>query len=61
MAAKGKVGREKKDWEIGISRCELLCIGWINNKALLYSMENYIQYPTINYNGKGHKKEYIYV
>ena len=44
MAAKGKVGR-KTDWEIGISRYELICIGWINNKVLLYSMGNYIQYP----------------
>ena len=23
-------------WEIGISRCKLLSIGWINNKVLLY-------------------------
>ena len=61
MAAKRKVGRKKKDWEIGIRRCKLLCIGWINNKVLLYSTGNYIQYTIINYNGKGHKKEYIYM
>ena len=24
------------DWEFEISRCKLLHIGWINNKALLY-------------------------
>ena len=23
------------DWEVGVSRCKLLCIGWINNKVLL--------------------------
>ena len=26
------------DWEFGISRCKLLYIGWINNKALPYSI-----------------------
>ena len=35
------------DW-----RCKLLYIGWINNKVLLYSIGNYIQYPVINHNGK---------
>ena len=50
-----------KDWEFGISRRKLLYIGWINNKALLYSTGNYIQYPVINHNGKEYKKEYIYV
>ena len=31
------------DWEFGISRCKLLCIEWINNKVILYSIGNYIQ------------------
>ena len=39
-----------KEWECGISRCELLYIGWINSKVLLYSTGNYIQYPVINHN-----------
>ena len=39
-------------------RCKLLHIGWINNKVLLYSTGDYIQYPRINYNGKEY---YIYV
>ena len=33
------------NWEFGISRCKLLHIEWINNKVLLYSTGNYIQYP----------------
>ena len=37
------------DWEFGISRCKLLYIGWINNKVLLYSTGNYIQYPVVNH------------
>ena len=35
-------------------------IRWINNKVLLYSIENYIQYPLINYSGKEYKKGYMY-
>ena len=49
------------DWEFGISRCKLLYIEWINNKVLLYSTGNYIQYPVINHNGKEYEKEYIYI
>ena len=49
------------DWEFGVSRCELSYIEWINNKVLLYSTGNYIQYPVINHNGKEYEKEYIYV
>ena len=43
--------------EVGISRCKLLCIGWIHNKVLLYSTENYIHYTTINHNGKEYLKK----
>ena len=46
------VGRGKKGLEFEISRCKQLCIGWINNKVLLYDKGNYIQYPVINHNGK---------
>ena len=48
-------------WEFGISRCKLVYIGWINNKVLLYSTGNYIQYPVINHNTKEYEKEYVYV
>ena len=52
----------RKYWELGISRCKLLYIGWINNKVLLYSTGDYIQYPVINHNGKEYKKNiYMYV
>ena len=49
------------EWEAGISRCQVLYTEWINNKVLLYSTENYIQYPVINHNGKEYKKERIYI
>ena len=33
-----------KGWEFGVSRCKLVYIEWINNKVLLHSTGNYIQY-----------------
>ena len=52
-------GGKGMDWEFGISRRKLLCIGWINYKVLLYSAGNYIQYPVISHNGKEYEKQYI--
>ena len=46
-----------RGWEFVISRCKLLYIEWIDNKVLLYSTGNYIQYPWINHNGKEYEKE----
>ena len=46
----GLGGGGGKEWEFGVSRCKLVYIGWINNKVLLYSTGNYIQYPVINHN-----------
>ena len=48
----------------GVSGCKLLCTEWVNNKVLLYSAENYIQYPMINHNGQEYKSNvcvYIYI
>ena len=50
VVAKGEEGWGGKVSEFGISRCKLLYIVWRNNKVLLYSTSNYIQYPMINYN-----------
>ena len=64
MVAKGegrKGGGEGMDREFGISRCKLLYREWINNKVLLYSTGNYVQYPVINYIGKEYEKECIYI
>ena len=55
------VGRGGKEWEFGINRGKLLCVEWINNKILLYSTGNYIQYSVTNHNGKEYEKEYIYI
>ena len=35
VVAKGEGARGGRDWELGIGRCKLLCIGWVNNKVLL--------------------------
>ena len=44
------------EWEFGV-RGKLLTNRMDNNKVLLYSTKNYIQYPVINHNGK----IYIYI
>ena len=43
--------------EFGINRHTLLYIKSINNKGLMYSTGNYIQYLVIIYNGKEYEKE----
>ena len=50
--AKGDGAGGGMEWEVGVSRCKLLCREWINNKILLYSTGNYIQYPVINHSRK---------
>lgn len=47
------------EWEVGISRCELSYTEWINNKVLMYSTENYIQYLMIKHSRKEQKRIYI--
>ena len=37
-----------------VSRCKLLYIEWANNN--MEKIDNYIQYPRINQNGKENKK-----
>ena len=51
-----------KDW-IGVwdSRGKLAYKEWINNKVLLYSTGNYVQYPVINQNGQEYKTECAYI
>ena len=60
MVVKGAEGGGGEDWEFGISGCKVVYIGWINNKVLLYSTGNCIQYLVINHKGKEYKK-YIYI
>ena len=38
VIAKGEESGGGKDWELGVSWCQLLYIGWMNNKVLLYSI-----------------------
>ena len=61
MVAKGEGGGGGLDWEFGISRCKLLYIEWINNKALLYSTGNSTQYSVITYQGKEPEKKIRYI
>ena len=47
------------DWEFGVVK--LLCIGWINNKVLLHSTGNCIQYLGINHNGNEYTTKCVYI
>ena len=61
MVAKGKGVRGGMEWEVGVSRHKLLYMEWINNKDLLHSTGDYIQYLVINCNVKYQKKNiYVY-
>ena len=59
LVAKGNGGG--MDWVSEVSRCKLLHIEQINNKALLCSPGNDTQYPVINHDVKEYKEECIYV
>ena len=36
-------GRNRMDWEFGVSGCKLLHLEWISNELLLYSTGSYVQ------------------
>ena len=47
------------DWDFGIGRCKFLHSEWINNKVLMYSTGNYIQYSVMKHNGTEDKKKRV--
>ena len=59
MVAKGAGGKRGINREFGTNRCKLVYIEWINTKVLLYSKENYIQYPVIHPDGKEYDNECV--
>jgi len=61
VVAKGEVGWEGMEWEFEVNRWKLLYTEWVNNKALLYSTGNCIQYSVINLMEKNILKECIYI
>ena len=61
VVAKGMGKEEGRIGSLGVSRCKLLYTGWINNKFLLYTTGNSIQYPVINHKVKDYKREGIYM
>ena len=50
VVAKRELAGGEVEWEVGLARCKVLYIEWINNKVLLYSKESYIQYPMMEKN-----------
>ena len=56
----GGGGWEREGWGVWDQQMQTIIYRWINNKVLLYSIANHIQYPMINHIGKGYfKKVYI--
>ena len=62
--------RNEGAWEVGVSRCKLLSVKRVNNKVLLCSIGNCIQYPypMVKHNGEEYYKRmcvcvntYIYI
>ena len=51
MVTRGERKR-RINWEFVINRYPLLYIKQMNNRDLLYSTRNYVQYYVITYNGK---------
>ena len=49
------------DWEFGVGRCKVLHLERINNKLLMYSRGNYIQYTVIDQMEKNILKVCIYI
>ena len=59
MVAKGEGGRERDG--LGVCRCKLLHIEWINNKVLMYIRGNYIEYLVLNHNGNTHTHTHTHI
>ena len=52
---------EEMDWKVAVSGQKPLYREQVDNKALLYSTENDIQYPMTHHNGKKYQKiTYMY-
>ena len=54
-------GGGEMNWEFGVSRYELLHIEWIDNRVLICSTGDYIQYHVINQSGEGYIKKNVYI
>ena len=52
MVAEGEGAGEGMDREFGVGRGNLVSIGWIHTRVLLWSPGKAIQYPLINHHGK---------
>ena len=57
----GEGGGGGMDWEFGVNIYTPLYIKWINDKDLLYSTGNYIQYLVVIYNGKESENNIYYI
>ena len=52
VVAKGEGVGGGLEWEVGVSRCKLLHVEWIDDGVLLCNTENNFQCPVMDHNGK---------
>jgi len=52
VVAKGEKVEGGTEWEVGVSRCKLLHVEWMDGRVLPRSTENYVQCPVMDHNGK---------
>ena len=57
----GRGGVERDQLGVWVSRCKLLHLERKNNKALLYSTGNYIQYPGVDHDKNITKNKIIFL
>ena len=59
MPRRRGLGKGWMDWEFGVSRFKPSYRECRDNKVLLYSTENYVQYPVANHNRKEYEKRCV--
>ena len=60
MVVKAEGSRRWVHQEVGVRRCKLFYVEWLN-KVLMYSIVNCIQYSVMNHNGKEYEKECVFI
>ena len=54
-------GSVERIGNLGLADANYYMLEWINDKVLLYSTGNYIQYSMINHNGKEYVKKRMHI
>ena len=62
VVARGESGEKGPNGEFDVGRCKLFHLKWINNRVLMYSIGNCVQYFGLECDGRQYRKKmYMYV